>query len=69
MRAIVLTCLLIILFTINTVSSEEECPNKCNCKRSTQKDGGIKLKCGDIEKVSDIEQLDFLNLANEIAQL
>ncbi|CAH0552940.1 unnamed protein product [Brassicogethes aeneus] len=69
MRSVILNSVLLILLSINTLADEYECPNKCNCKRNVQKDGGIKIKCGETEKITDVEELEFLNIANEIVQL
>ncbi|XP_017780514.1 PREDICTED: adhesion G protein-coupled receptor A3 [Nicrophorus vespilloides] len=49
----------------------EDCPSKCSCKRSPQRDGSdwVKIRCGDTERLTYIEDDDFLNIANEVVQL
>lgn len=63
---------LVLLIKITTTNENEAiCPAKCSCKRSTQKEGlnYIKMKCGDKEKVSHLDELELLNIAAEIVQL
>lgn len=62
---------IIFIFIIHIWADEEECPFKCICKRSTQKDGAnyLKMKCGDIEKVLHLDELELLNIASELVQL
>ncbi|CAH1961224.1 unnamed protein product [Acanthoscelides obtectus] len=60
-------CLL--LLAVPSCMSIDECPTKCFCKRGTQKDGYLKVSCGEEEKISTLEEIDLLNVADELGQL
>lgn len=49
----------------------EDCPDKCSCKRNTQKDGAdwIKIRCGDVVKLNIFAEEEFQNWAHEVVQL
>nr|CAI5862901.1 unnamed protein product [Callosobruchus analis] len=59
----------LLILTVPSCMSIEECPSKCFCKRGTLKDGYLKITCGEEEKISTLEELDLLNVANELGQL
>lgn len=61
----------IVFLLVLNVLSAEECPKKCTCKRSLQGNGPdwVKIRCGDAEKIDNLEELDLLNIANEVVQL
>ncbi|XP_044756189.1 adhesion G protein-coupled receptor A3 [Coccinella septempunctata] len=59
-------------FTLNVLGDEDFCPKKCDCKKNNAQKGFsdfLKLKCGDTEKISEFDEIDLLNIANEIIQL
>lgn len=66
---ILLTCIL----NFNVILSESEiCPEKCECKRNNSLKGIaglINIQCGKKEKISDFDELELLNIANEVIQL
>ncbi|XP_065170512.1 LOW QUALITY PROTEIN: adhesion G protein-coupled receptor A3 [Atheta coriaria] len=64
-------CALLVSLHFAAIISDQ-CPSKCVCKRSTaQRDGGdwVKVRCGDVDKLTVIDDNEFLNIANEIVQL
>lgn len=65
--------LFLLLCFIQSVFGEEDfCPKKCDCKKNNAQKGFsdfLKLKCGDTEKISELDEIDLLNIANEIIQL
>lgn len=62
---------LILLCLVLVSTGQDDCPVKCSCKRSAQRDSSdwVKVRCGEDEKVEDLEELDLTNIANEIVQL
>lgn len=62
---------LILLYLVLVAGSQDDCPLKCVCKRSAQREGPdwVKIRCGDKEKINNLEELDLFNIATEIVQL
>ncbi|KAL3277199.1 hypothetical protein HHI36_012550 [Cryptolaemus montrouzieri] len=63
--------LFLFLFSEIILGNDEFCPYKCECKRSNAQKGladFLKIKCGDTEKITELEELDLLNIASEIIQ-
>lgn len=52
-------------------ASEEQCPLKCSCKRTTsEKEGAIlKMTCGETNKIIHIDELELLTFSHELVQL
>lgn len=64
-RYLILLCLVLVCTT------QDDCPVKCTCKRNIQRDAPnwIKVRCGDVEKIKSLQELDFMKIASEILQL
>lgn len=54
-----------------SIWAQESCSSKCVCKANSQKDSGnfVKMTCGDTEKITHLDELELLNIANELVQL
>lgn len=52
-------------------ASEEQCPLKCSCKRSTSEKEGflLKMTCGEKHKIIHLDELELLTFSNELVQL
>lgn len=63
--------LIIITLFYTFITNGDICPNKCICKQSIQRNGRewMKIKCGEMDKVNNFEELDLLNVANDLIQL
>ncbi|CAG9835553.1 unnamed protein product [Diabrotica balteata] len=63
---------LLLCFLILSINSsfgvEEKCPAKCICKKNLPNEG-LKMSCGEGEKVFHLDELELLNLASEVIQL
>lgn len=61
----------LILYVMLINASEEPCPQKCSCKRSTNVKEGVSLKmtCGEKNKVIHLDELELLTFSNELVQL
>lgn len=61
----------LILYVMIINASEEPCPLKCSCKRtSTEKEGVLlKMTCGETNKVIHIDELELISFSNELLQL
>ncbi|XP_019760183.2 adhesion G protein-coupled receptor A3 isoform X2 [Dendroctonus ponderosae] len=63
----------VILFVQLYISiwAQESCSSKCVCKANIQKDSGnfVKITCGETEKITHLDELELLNIANELVQL
>ncbi|KAK9887189.1 hypothetical protein WA026_021030, partial [Henosepilachna vigintioctopunctata] len=59
------------LFLSSVLANEEFCPQNCECKRSVAQKGPadfLKLKCGDTEKITELDEIGLSNIASEIIQ-
>ncbi|XP_060525935.1 adhesion G protein-coupled receptor A3 isoform X2 [Cylas formicarius] len=68
----VVVCLCVVLFIVEVNSADYGlCPANCTCKVNSQRDGAnyLKMVCGETNKITSLEQLELLNLANELSQL
>lgn len=66
LKEIIILCLAYLV-----VIGADECPVKCICKRSNQAGGPnwLKVRCGDKEKVSNLDEVNLNNFYNEVVQL
>lgn len=61
----------LILYVMVINASEEPCPQKCSCKRTTNEKESVSLKmtCGEKNKVIHVDELELLTFSNEMVQL
>lgn len=61
----------IILCLVYFISSKaQECPRKCICKKSNQGNGpDWKVRCGDRDKISSLEEVNLTSFHDEVVQL
>ncbi|KAK9873432.1 hypothetical protein WA026_022664 [Henosepilachna vigintioctopunctata] len=70
MKTKFLNLLLVCCFCL-VLANEEFCPQNCECKRSVAQKGPadfLKLKCGDTEKITELDEIGLSNIASEIIQ-
>lgn len=63
--------LILILYVMSIKASEEQCPLKCSCKRTTTEKEGLLLKmtCGEKNRVIHLDELELLTFSHELLQL
>lgn len=63
--------IVLILYVISTNASEEQCPLKCSCKKTSAEKEGVLLKmtCGEKNKVIHLDELELLTFSHELVQL
>lgn len=63
--------LILILYFMKTNANEEQCPQKCSCKRTSSEKEGVILKmiCGEKNKIIHLDELELLTFSHELVQL
>lgn len=67
MHLLVFNSVIVVLICVCAVSAQ--CPSKCSCKGNVFQKDLLKMRCGDGEKVENIEELNLATVAYQLFQL